>query len=123
MSKSKKSTKRRIQPPRQARGTHLDRIAVLDRKHPAPRPIGEKRGTGKPFIRLETVNAITYQLRPNGLRLTHHETCAHTICMEEAETFIRMWLGLPPEDYCKILQLRHSFPQDTKPGVPHHKTF
>lgn len=95
-------------------GTHLSRNYNLDPRHPKPHEPGEKRGTGKPFIKVEVLNAITYKLsdRPGAHCFTHHEQCGKTITGKEAENFIRLWLSLEPTDFLQVVKTSHTFTHD-----------
>lgn len=119
MSKTKnKSKKRRYHKQPQYThdpiGTHLNRRPPKDPFNPQPREIGEKRGTGKGAIKIEIRNTIQYRLSAKGQVFTHHEDTPKTLTMTNkmAETFIREWIGLEDDDYCEVLNVRHTFVPD-----------
>lgn len=99
-------------------GSHIDRHPYLNPRNPEPKPPGEKRGLGKPFIKMLTRSAISYKLRENGQVFIHHEDGPETITLPNAPEFIRDWLGLSEDDYLQIVKVTHSFVQDNKPTFP-----
>lgn len=121
MSK-KPAKKSKVQPPRPPVGTHHDRDALLNPKNPSAKPIGERRSTGKPFIRVEVQNSISYRLNDDiGARVfTHNEVCGKTIGALEADAFIRDWLGLEESDYLRITCVRHTFTHDVRKETIHN---
>jgi hypothetical protein len=115
---SKKKTK--FQPPRHPSGSHIDRIVPLNPKNPAPKPPGEKRGMGKPFIKTLTRSTIQYRLKQGGKVFTHHEDGPVAIMLDQCEDFVRDWIGLSQTDYLVIVKVCHSFVQDNQSSFFNH---
>lgn len=101
-------------PHRPQLGTHIDKHIHLNPRHPRPHEPGEKRGTGKPPIRIEVLNTIRYKLRNEWAAkiFTHHVTSPKTLMRDSAQVYIREWLGLEPGDWLEVLEVQHTFTHD-----------